>query len=76
MKSETPLIDATIMFMREFKILASAESMDGLRRMLKPEQLEQFGDPITPDFVYDAMQKLSSFQNMRVGYARNKPTKN
>ncbi|KAK5113136.1 hypothetical protein LTR85_010954 [Meristemomyces frigidus] len=71
LKSETPLIDATIMFMREFKVLGSADSVDGLRRMLKPEQLEQFGEPVTPDYVYDAIQKLSRFQNMRRGHQQD-----
>ncbi|KAK4543463.1 hypothetical protein LTR36_005606 [Oleoguttula mirabilis] len=71
LKSETPLIDATIMFMREFKVLTGADSVDGLRRLLKPEQLEQFGEPVTPDYVYDAIQKLSRFQNMRRGHQQD-----
>ena len=68
-KSDIPLVDATIMFMREFQVLVSAESMGVLRKTLKPEQVEQFGEPVTPDYVYDAIQKLSLFQNMRVSYA-------
>jgi len=66
MKSDTPLVDALIMFMREFKTLASAESADALRKMLKQEQLEQYGEPVTPDYVYNAIQKLPRFQSMRV----------
>nr|POE62524.1 putative ubiquitin carboxyl-terminal hydrolase 3 [Quercus suber] len=66
MKSETPLVDAMIMFMREFKVLASAESVDILRKGLKQEQLEQYGDPVTPEYVYDAIRKLPRFQSMRV----------
>jgi ubiquitin carboxyl-terminal hydrolase 10 len=55
-----------IMFMREFKVLASAESVDVLRRLLKKEQLDQFGEPVTPEYVYDAIRKLPMFANMRV----------
>lgn len=66
MKSDTPLIDSMIMFMREFKVLTSAESLDVLRKVLKQEQLEQYGDPVTPEYVYDAIRKLPRFQSMRV----------
>lgn len=66
MKSDTPLLDAMIMFMREFKVLASAESTETVRRMLKQEQLEQYGEPVTPEYVYDAIKKLPRFSNMRV----------
>lgn len=66
MKSETPLVDAMILFMREFKSLASAESVDGLRSVLKQEQLEQYGDSVTPDYVYEVIRKLPRFAGMRV----------
>nr|POE89947.1 putative ubiquitin carboxyl-terminal hydrolase 3 [Quercus suber] len=66
MKSDTPLVDAMIMFMREFKVLASAESVNVLRKTLKQEQQEQYGDPVTPEYVYDAIRKLPRFQSMRV----------
>lgn len=66
MKSNTPLVDAMIMFMREFKVLASAKSVDGLRSLLKQEQLEQYGDSVTPDYVYDVIRKLPRFASMRV----------
>ncbi|KAK3115307.1 hypothetical protein LTR53_005486 [Teratosphaeriaceae sp. CCFEE 6253] len=71
MKSDTPLVDAMIMFMREFKVLLSAESVDGLRRMLKPELLEQYGEPVTPEYVYDAIRKLPRFQSMRRGHQQD-----
>ncbi|KAK3711840.1 hypothetical protein LTR37_009358 [Vermiconidia calcicola] len=67
MKSDTPLIDAMIMFMREFKVLADAESVDILRSLLKQQQLEQYGDPVTPQYVYDAIAKLDRFNTMRRG---------
>ncbi|KAK5744611.1 hypothetical protein LTR17_002006 [Elasticomyces elasticus] len=71
MKSDTPLVDAMIMFMREFKVILSAESVDGLRKMLKPDLLEQYGEPVTPEYVYDAIRKLPRFQGMRRGHQQD-----
>ncbi|KAK3996698.1 hypothetical protein QBC44DRAFT_137151 [Cladorrhinum sp. PSN332] len=70
-KSDTPLIDAMIMFMREFKIIDSAASIDLLRRRLKPEELEQYGDSFTPEFVYEAIRKLPRFASMRRGHQQD-----
>jgi ubiquitin carboxyl-terminal hydrolase 10 len=66
LKSETPLVDAMIMFMREFNVLASAESVIALRGMLKQDQLEVYGDPVTPEYVYDVIRSLPRFAGMRV----------
>lgn len=66
MKSNTPLVDAMIMFMREFQVLASAESVDVLRMLLNQQQLEQYGEAFTPEYVYDAIRKLDRFSSMRV----------
>jgi ubiquitin carboxyl-terminal hydrolase 10 len=66
MKSATPLVDAMIMFMREFKVLASADSADVLRTVLNAAQLEQYGDPVIPQYVYDAIATLDRFNSMRV----------
>ena len=52
--------------MREFKIIDSAVSVEQLRRRLKMEELEQYGEPFTPEFVYDAIRKLPRFASMRV----------
>ena len=68
MKSATPLVDAMIMFMREFKVLASADSVDVLRTLLNLSQLEQYGDPVIPQYVYDAIAKLDRFNSMRVSH--------
>lgn len=65
-KSETPLVDALIMFMREFKVLKSAPSVEQLNRILKNEDLERYGEPFTPEFVYDAIRHLPRFASMRV----------
>jgi hypothetical protein len=66
LKSETPLVDAMIMFMREFNVLASAESVKGLRALLRQDQLEVYGDPVTPEYVYDVIRNLPRFAGMRV----------
>lgn len=68
MKSDTPLVDAMIMFMREFKVLAGAESAEVLRKMLKQDQLEVYGDPVTPEYVYDVIRKLPRFASMRASH--------
>ena len=70
MKSDTPLIDAMIMFMKEFRVLASAESADVLRSLLSQQQLEQYGESVTPEYVYDAIKKLERFNSMRVSRNR------
>lgn len=81
-KSDTPLVDAMsvslppflvpkltqdrIMFMHEYKVLASGSSAEQLRRILKSEDLEKYGEPFTPEFVYEAIRQLSRFASMRV----------
>ncbi|KAH6655640.1 hypothetical protein BKA67DRAFT_516502 [Truncatella angustata] len=69
--SETPLIDAMINFMREYKVIDSATSVDQLRRRLKNEELEQYGEPFTPEFVYEAIRKLPRFASMRRGHQQD-----
>ncbi|KAL7933301.1 hypothetical protein V8C35DRAFT_322642 [Trichoderma chlorosporum] len=70
-KSETPLIDALIMFMREYNVLKSSSSVDQLNRTLKNEDLERYGEPFTPEFVYDAIRQLSRFASMRRGHQQD-----
>jgi len=55
-----------VMFLREYKIIDSAVSVDKLRRRLKNEELEQYGDAFTPEFVYDAIKQLPRFASMQV----------
>lgn len=70
-KSETPLIDAMVMFLREYKVIDSAVSVDQLRRRLKSEELEQYGDSFIPEFVYDAMKRLPRFATMQRGHQQD-----
>lgn len=70
-KSDTPLVDAMIMFMHEFKTLASASSVEQLDRVLKAEDFEKYGEPFTPEFVYEAIRQLSRFASMRRGHQQD-----
>ncbi|KAK8874532.1 cysteine proteinase [Apiospora arundinis] len=66
-KSATPLVDAMIMFMREFHVIDSATSVEQLRMRLKNEELEQYGEPFAPEVVYDAIRKHKRFAEMQRG---------
>jgi len=54
--------------MREFPVIDSAISPDQLRMRLKENELEQYGEPFTPDFVYDIIRRLPRFSTMRVSF--------
>jgi hypothetical protein len=66
-KSETPLVDAMIMFLHDFRMIDSATTVDQLRLRLKDNELEQYGDPLTPEYVYDVIKRLPRFDNMKRG---------
>ncbi|CAK7233107.1 hypothetical protein SEUCBS140593_008491 [Sporothrix eucalyptigena] len=62
-KSETPMIDAMIMFLREFKVIDRADPAD-LQKRLKNDELERYGEAFTPEFVYNAINQLPRFSSM------------
>ncbi|KAK7221165.1 hypothetical protein V2G26_009168 [Clonostachys chloroleuca] len=70
-KSDTPLIDAMIMFMHEFPVIKSASSVGQLRRSLKPEEVERYGEPFIPEYVYAAIKQLPRFASMRRGHQQD-----
>ncbi|EKD20930.1 putative ubiquitin carboxyl-terminal hydrolase 10 [Drepanopeziza brunnea f. sp. 'multigermtubi' MB_m1] len=70
-KSETPLIDAMILFLQEFPVIDSAKSVEQLKMRLKEGDLEQYGDPFTPDFVYNVINRLPRFSSMRRGHQQD-----
>lgn len=72
-KSETPLVEALIMFMREFPTIDTATIKD-LRLRLKDSELEQYGDSFIPEYVYEAINRLPRFSSMRVSDVFSNPT--
>ncbi|KAK7515573.1 hypothetical protein IWZ03DRAFT_379810 [Phyllosticta citriasiana] len=70
-KSETPLLDAMILFVREFPIIDSALSQEQLKLRLKDIELEQYGDAFTPEFVYEVIKSLPRFSSMRRGHQQD-----
>lgn len=59
------------MFMREFKIIDSAESAEKLRMRLKDGEIEHYGDAFIPEYVYDVIKRLPRFSNMRRGHQQD-----
>lgn len=61
------------MFMREFQAIDSAPSAEQLKRRLKSEEFEKYGEPFTPEFVYDAIRTLPRFASMQVSVLKVSP---
>ncbi|KAL8805785.1 MAG: hypothetical protein Q9200_005285 [Gallowayella weberi] len=70
-KSETPLVDAMIMFMHEFGVIDSAESVEKLRLRLRNDEIEQYGEAFIPEFVYEVIRRLPRFSSMRRGHQQD-----
>ncbi|OQD79719.1 hypothetical protein PENANT_c045G08321 [Penicillium antarcticum] len=69
--SDLPLIDAMIMFMKEFRVIDAATSEEQLRLRLKPTELEQYGEAFIPEFVYEMVRQLPRFRDMRRGHQQD-----
>lgn len=52
--------------MREYAVIDSAASVEQLRMRLKDGELEQYGEPFIPEYVYEAIKQLPRFSSMRV----------
>jgi ubiquitin carboxyl-terminal hydrolase 10 len=59
------------MFKSEYRVIDSAPSVEKLRLRLKDGELEEYGQPFTPDFVYNAMKNLPRFVNMQRGHQQD-----
>jgi len=57
--------------MREYPVIDSAPSVEKLRMRLKENELEQYGEAFTPDFVYNVINRLPRFSTMRVSHYIN-----
>ena len=57
--------------MREYLVIDSAPSVEKLRMRLKENELEQYGEAFTPDFVYNVINRLPRFSTMRVSCESN-----
>jgi hypothetical protein len=71
-KSETPLIDAMIMFMKEFRVIARASSVEQLQERIKGTD-QKYGDPLTPNFLYDEMKRSKWFATLEVWFFLTEP---
>ena len=57
--------------MREFSVIDSAVSVEQLRMRLRDNELEQYGEAFTPEFVYEVIRRLPRFSSMRVSHSQS-----
>ncbi|KAK6505271.1 hypothetical protein TWF481_007182 [Arthrobotrys musiformis] len=67
-KNETPLIDAMILFMREFRRVPSGAVSSGEN---PASDIMVSGDPFVPEYVYEAVRGLKRFSSMRRGHQQD-----
>ncbi|KAL2863792.1 mRNA-binding ubiquitin-specific protease UBP3 [Aspergillus lucknowensis] len=70
-QSDSPMVDALIMFMKEFRVIDAADNEDQLRMRLKPNELEEYGEAFIPEFVYEVIRQLPRFRDMRRGHQQD-----
>lgn len=70
-KSEFPLMDAMIMFLREFRVMETGRTINALRKKLSPGAFEQVGDSFTPEYVYRVIRRLPLFRDMTHGHQQD-----
>ncbi|MCJ1479664.1 hypothetical protein MMC13_008350 [Lambiella insularis] len=70
-KSDTPMLDAMVMFMHEYPVIDSAVSVEQLRLRLRDGELEQYGDAFVPEFVYEVIRRIPRFSTMRRGHQQD-----
>ncbi|KAL4748007.1 hypothetical protein BDW72DRAFT_162357 [Aspergillus terricola var. indicus] len=69
--SDFPMVDALIMFMKEFRVIDAASNEEQLRMRLKANELEQYGEAFIPEFVYEVIRQLPRFRDMRRGHQQD-----
>ena len=51
--------------MREFRVIGSATSVEQLNQILQGKD-KAYGDPLTPNFLYDEMKRSKWFATLEV----------
>lgn len=59
------------MFIQEYTTIDSASTAEQLRKRLKPDDFEKYGEPLTPEYVYDVIKQLPRFRDMRRGHQQD-----
>lgn len=51
--------------MREFRVIGSADSVEQLNKVIQGKD-KTYGDPLTPNFLYDEMKRSKWFATLEV----------
>ncbi|KAL1846243.1 hypothetical protein Daus18300_014317 [Diaporthe australafricana] len=71
--SKTPLIDAMIGFISDFRSINSADSPDQLQKKLKQEDHLAMGKAFAPNGVYKVVRELERFNTVKPGSQHDAP---